>query len=228
MAADTPVMDGFSKDGSSTAQGYTELEASSNAVGLPEGLMGNSEVGHLNIGAGRVVWQDVVRIDVTIKKDELNKIENIQKSFQRAADGNGRLHLLGLVSDGGVHSHINHLIALLKVAKEIGVPKVFIHFFGDGRDTDPKSGAGHLENLLKHTKEIGLGEIATIVGRYYIMDRDKRWDRVEVGMKGVVLGEGEESEDPLKTIKERYEKGETDEFLKPIIVGGKERRVQGA
>ncbi|KAI9822422.1 MAG: hypothetical protein M1827_000141 [Pycnora praestabilis] len=225
-AAETPVMDGFAAKDSKTAQGFTELEASSLAVGLPEGLMGNSEVGHLNIGAGRVVWQDVVRIDQTIKKGELNKVEEIQKSFQRAKNGNGRLHLLGLVSDGGVHSHIKHLFALLQVAKEIGVPHVYIHFFGDGRDTDPKSAAGYMKELLAKTKELGTGQIATVVGRYYIMDRDKRWDRVEVGMKGVIIGEGEDSSDPVKTIEERYEKGENDEFLKPIIVGGKDARVK--
>lgn len=226
-AADAPVMASFAEPNSKTAQGYTELEASSLAVGLPEGLMGNSEVGHLNIGAGRVVWQDVVRIDLTLKKGELNKVENIVNCFKRAKNGNGRLHLLGLVSDGGVHSHINHLFGLLQVAKEIGVPKVFIHFFGDGRDTDPKSGAGYMQQLLDKMKELGIGELATVVGRYYVMDRDKRWDRVEVGMKGLVLGEGEPSDDPVKTIKERYEKGETDEFLKPIIVGGDERRIKG-
>ena len=225
-AAETPIMDEFAKDGSNTAQGYTTLKASGNAVGLPEGLMGNSEVGHLNIGAGRVVWQDVVRIDMTIKKDKMRDVENVKKSFQRAKETNGRLHLLGLISDGGVHSHINHLIALLKVAKEIGVPHVYVHFFGDGRDTDPKSGAGYLTHLLKEMEEIGCGSIATIVGRYYIMDRDKRWERVEIGLKGLVLGEGEQSDDPVKAIKERYEKDETDEFLKPIIVGGKERRIQ--
>jgi 2,3-bisphosphoglycerate-independent phosphoglycerate mutase len=224
-AADTPNMDGF-REGP-TAEGYTELEASSNAVGLPEGLMGNSEVGHLNIGAGRVVWQDVVRIDMTIKKEQLGDIENIKKSFEHAKSGNGRLHLLGLVSDGGVHSHIKHLIALIKVAKAIGVPEVFIHFFGDGRDTDPKSGAGYMKELLEATKEIGLGEIATVVGRYYIMDRDKRWERVEIGLNAIVVGDGEESTDPVKTIEERYTKKETDEFLKPIIVGGKERRIKG-
>lgn len=225
-AAETPVMSSFAEPNSKTAQGYTELEASSLAVGLPEGLMGNSEVGHLNIGAGRVVWQDVVRIDQTLKNGELNKVENIVKSFQRAKEGNGRLHLLGLVSDGGVHSHINHLVGLLKVAKEMDIPKVFIHFFGDGRDTDPKSAAGYMQDLLQKTKELGIGELATVVGRYYVMDRDKRWDRVEVGMKGIVTGEGEDSEDPVATIKSRYEKGENDEFLKPIIIGGKERRVQ--
>lgn len=227
LAAETPVMDSFKEANSKTAEGYTELEASSLAVGLPEGLMGNSEVGHLNIGAGRVVWQDVVRIDQTLKKGELNKVQNVVKSFQKAKDGNGRLHLLGLVSDGGVHSHQNHLYALLKLAKEMEVPKVFIHFFGDGRDTDPKSSVGYMEQLLEKTKEIGIGELATVVGRYYVMDRDKRWDRVEIGMKGIVTGEGEESSDPVATIKERYEKGENDEFLKPIIIGGQERRVQG-
>lgn len=226
-AAETPNMDAFAAKDSKIAQGYTELEASSLAVGLPEGLMGNSEVGHLNIGAGRVVWQDVVRIDQTLKKGEFNKVQTITDSFKRAIDGNGRLHLLGLVSDGGVHSHINHLYGLLQVAKEMGVPKVFIHFFGDGRDTDPKSGVGYLKQLLAKTKELGIGQIATVVGRYYIMDRDKRWDRVEIGMKGVVSGDGEESSDPVATVEERYSKGENDEFLKPIIVGGQEARVQG-
>lgn len=220
-------MSSFAEPNSKTAQGYTEIDASSLAVGLPEGLMGNSEVGHLNIGAGRVVWQDVVRIDMTLKKGEMNKIPNIVKSFQRAKDGNGRLHLLGLISDGGVHSHINHLFGLLQVAKEIGVPKVFIHFFGDGRDTDPKSAVTYMQQLLDKTKELGVGELATVVGRYYAMDRDKRWDRVEIAMKGIVSGEGEESTDPVKTIRERYDKGENDEFLKPIIVGGEERRVKG-
>jgi 2,3-bisphosphoglycerate-independent phosphoglycerate mutase len=227
LAADTPTMDEFARDGSKTAQGYTELEASSLAVGLPEGLMGNSEVGHLNIGAGRVVWQDSVRIGQTIKNGKLGDVDNIKKCFQRAIDGNGRLHFAGLVSDGGVHSDMNHLIELLKAAKKQGVPKAYVHFFGDGRDTDPKSATGYMETLLKAIKEIGLGDIATVVGRYYIMDRDKRWDRVELGMKGLVTGEGEDSSDPIATIKERYEKGENDEFLKPIIVGGKERRIQG-
>jgi 2,3-bisphosphoglycerate-independent phosphoglycerate mutase len=227
-AAETPFMSDFADPKSKTAQGYTELDASSLAVGLPEGLMGNSEVGHLNIGAGRVVWQDSVRIDQTLKKGELGKVDNIAKSFSRAKEGNGRLHLLGLISDGGVHSNISHLFGLLQVAKEMQVPEVFIHFFGDGRDTDPKSSATFMQQLLEKTKEIGLGEVATVVGRYYAMDRDKRWDRVELAMKGIVSGEGEDSSDPLKTINERYEKGENDEFLKPIIVGGKDRRVQGA
>ncbi|MCJ1471692.1 hypothetical protein MMC13_000332 [Lambiella insularis] len=225
-AAETPVMDSFAAKDSKKAEGYTELEASSLAVGLPEGLMGNSEVGHLNIGAGRVVWQDVVRIDQTLKKGDFNKVDTLTDCFKKAKNGNGRLHLLGLVSDGGVHSHIKHLYGLLQLAKEIGVPHVYVHFFGDGRDTDPKSGAGYLKDLLAKMKEIGAGRIATIVGRYYIMDRDKRWDRVEIGLKGVVTGEGEDSTDPVATIEERYSKGENDEFLKPIIVGGKAGRVQ--
>jgi 2,3-bisphosphoglycerate-independent phosphoglycerate mutase len=162
-----------------------------------------------------------------MKNGAFNKVKTLTDSFQRAIDGNGRLHLLGLVSDGGVHSHINHLFGLLEVAKEMQVPKVFIHFFGDGRDTDPKSGAGFMRQLLAKMKELGVGQIATVVGRYYIMDRDKRWDRVEVGLKGVVCGEGEESSDPVATIEERYSKDENDEFLKPIIVGGQEARVQG-
>ncbi|CAG8954149.1 hypothetical protein HYFRA_00005768 [Hymenoscyphus fraxineus] len=221
-AAETPVMDAFQKD----KDGFTELEASSLAVGLPEGLMGNSEVGHLNIGAGRVVWQDVVRIDQTIKKNELNKNEVLMKGFNDAKSGNGRLHLCGLVSDGGVHAKQDHLYALLKLAKEVGVPHVYIHCFGDGRDTDPKSGAGYIQGLLDKIKEIGVGEIASLTGRYYAMDRDKRWERVEVGLNALCIGDGEESSDVVKTIKERYEKGENDEFLKPIIVGGKEARIK--
>ncbi|KAJ5338396.1 hypothetical protein N7541_010370 [Penicillium brevicompactum] len=226
-AAETPHMSGFAEANSKTAQGYSELDACSLAVGLPEGLMGNSEVGHLNIGAGRVVWQDSVRIDQTLKKGEMGKVPSVVKSFTRAKEGNGRLHLLGLVSDGGVHSNITHLFALLDVAKEMKIPEVYIHFFADGRDTDPKSADKFMQQLLEKTKQIGLGAVATVVGRYYIMDRDKRWERVEVGLKGLVTGEGEDSSDPLQTIKERYEKKENDEFLKPIIVGGKERRIQG-
>lgn len=181
------------------ADGYTELEASSLAVGLPEGLMGNSEVGHLNIGAGRVVWQDVslsknptlvkpesltqlhiqvVRIDQIVKNHGFPKVENIKSSFAHAKEGNGRLHLLGLVSDGGVHSHQNHLYALLETAKEMEIPEVYIHFFGDGRDTDPKSAVGYMQELLDKIKELGIEKttkLATAVGRYYAMDRDKRY-----------------------------------------------------
>ncbi|KAK3990888.1 BPG-independent [Cladorrhinum sp. PSN332] len=221
-AAETPVMDELSK----SPTGFTELDASSLAVGLPEGLMGNSEVGHLNIGAGRVVWQDVVRIDQDIKTDKFKENTVIKKVLEQAKNTNGRLHLCGLVSHGGVHAKQTHLYALLRAAKEAGIPKVFIHFFGDGRDTDPKSGAGYMQELQDYIKEVGIGQIATVVGRYYAMDRDKRWERVEIALKGLILGEGEASEDPVKTVKERYEKGENDEFLKPIIVGGDEGRIK--
>ncbi|EFY99743.2 phosphoglycerate mutase [Metarhizium robertsii ARSEF 23] len=224
-AAKTPVMDELSNN----AEGFTELDASSLAVGLPDGLMGNSEVGHLNIGAGRVVWQDVVRIDQTIKKGELDDNQVIKKTFQGAAAGNGRLHLCGLVSHGGVHSKQEHLYALLRAAKKYQVPKVFIHFFGDGRDTDPKSGAGYMQELVDYLKEVGIGQIATVVGRYFAMDRDKRWERVEIALKGMCHGEGEASEDPVATVKARYERGgnkDKDEFLTPIIVGGDEARIK--
>jgi len=223
--AKTPVMDSFREN----ADGYTTLEASSLAVGLPEGLMGNSEVGHLNIGAGRVVWQDVVRIDQTMKKGGFPKTENIRTSMIHAKEGNGRLHLLGLVSDGGVHSHQNHLYSLLSTAKEFGVPHVYIHMFGDGRDTDPKSSATYLQELLDKINELGMedtAKIGTVVGRYYAMDRDKRWERVKVALEGLVLGKGEISKDPVATIKAKYEQGETDEFLKPIIVSGEEARIK--
>jgi 2,3-bisphosphoglycerate-independent phosphoglycerate mutase len=125
------------------------------------------------------------------------------------------------------HAKQDHLYALLKVAKEVGIPNVYIHFFGDGRDTDPKSGAGYMQDLLDQIKDIGIGEVASVTGRYYAMDRDKRWDRVEVALNALCIGDGEESSDPVKTIKERYEKGENDEFLKPIILGGKEARIKG-
>lgn len=205
---------------------FTKLEASSLAVGLPEGLMGNSEVGHLNIGAGRVVWQDVVRIDESIKNGKFGKTEGIVKSFQNAISKNGRLHLLGLVSDGGVHSHIKHLFELLKVAKEMKVPEVYIHFFGDGRDTDPKSSAMYMHQLLEFIGQQKYGQVATVVGRYYAMDRDKRWDRVKIALEGILVGKGEESSDPVKTINEKYEAKETDEFLKPIIVNGDKARIK--
>lgn len=162
-AADTPVMDSL-REGA----GYTELEASSLAVGLPEGLMGNSEVGHLNIGAGRVVWQDVVRIDQTMKQGDFPNIVNLRASFLHAKETTGRLHLLGLVSDGGVHSHNEHLYELLRTAKTLEVPHVYIHFFGDGRDTDPKSSLRYLQELLDKIKELGMedvAKIATVVGR---------------------------------------------------------------
>ena len=148
--------------------------------------------------------------------------------MQRAAKGNGRLHLLGLVSDGGVHSHITHLFALLAAAKEAGVKETYVHFFGDGRDTDPKSGAGYMEELLDKFKELKYGKLGTVVGRYYAMDRDKRWERIQVAVEALVEGNGDQgSDNPVEDINKKYEKKETDEFLKPIVYNGKEGRLQG-
>ncbi|KAI0779042.1 cofactor-independent phosphoglycerate mutase [Trametes elegans] len=220
-AGDTTNMDAIAKEHS-----HRTLHAHGLAVGLSDGLMGNSEVGHLNIGAGRIVWQDIVRIDVAIKKRQFHKNETILESFNRAKDGNGRLHLLGLVSDGGVHSHINHLYALLETAKEVGLKDVYIHFFGDGRDTAPRSAAGYLKDLQAFIEKEQIGEVATIVGRYYAMDRDKRWERIKIAVDGLVRGEGEKTDDAVKTIEERYKKDETDEFLKPIIVDGDAGRIK--
>ncbi|CAD6580099.1 MAG: hypothetical protein CYPHOPRED_001087 [Cyphobasidiales sp. Tagirdzhanova-0007] len=222
-AAETPTMTSLSKD---PKNAYCLLEAHGLSVGLTDGLMGNSEVGHLNAGAGRIVWQDIVRIDQTIRKGEMLGQENVVNCFKRAKDGNGRLHFMGLCSDGGVHSHIHHLKTLLKTAKDEGVPEAYVHFFGDGRDTDPKSGLGHLKDLLAYMKKIEYGSIATVVGRYYAMDRDKRWERVKIAVDALVKGEGEGTDDPMKTFEGRYEKNETDEFIKPIIIGGKQGRLQ--
>ena len=219
--ADTPYMDKFRKE-----YPYCELEASGLAVGLSEGLMGNSEVGHLNIGAGRVVWQDIVRIDQSVKTDSFLKQENIAKALQAAKDGNGRIHFLGLVSDGGVHSHINHLLHLLDKAKQENVPNAYVHFFGDGRDVDAKSSDKYLKQLLDKMADIKYGKLGTVVGRYYAMDRDKRWDRVELALKALIQGEGTSTDDPIAVIKDKFSKDETDEFLKPIIVNGDEARIK--
>ncbi|KIY50265.1 cofactor-independent phosphoglycerate mutase [Fistulina hepatica ATCC 64428] len=211
-AGDTTNMDTIAKENY-----YRTLSAHGLAVGLNDGLMGNSEVGHLNIGAGRVVWQDIVRIDQSIKKREFHKNGAILASMKRAKEGNGRLHLMGLVSDGGVHSHINHLFALLETAKEQGVPHVYVHFFGDGRDTAPRSAAIYVQQLQDFIKKEKVGVLATIIGRYYAMDRDKRWERIKVAVDGLIRGVGEKTNDPLAAVKKCYEADITDEFLKPII-----------
>ncbi|KAF9347121.1 hypothetical protein BGX34_003387 [Mortierella sp. NVP85] len=197
---------------------YKTLGAHGLDVGLPDGLMGNSEVGHLNIGAGRIVYQDIVRIDLAVSRKQLGQLENIKASLEYAKANTGRLHFIGLISDGGVHSHQDHLYALLEAAKEAGVPEVYVHFFGDGRDTSPRSAAGYLESLLAKFQEIGCGKLSTITGRYYAMDRDKRWERIKVAVDGLVQGKGDETDDPVQAIKDNYEKDVTDEFLKPIIV----------
>ncbi|KAJ7195802.1 BPG-independent [Mycena pura] len=220
-AGSTTNMDTIGKENS-----HRILAAHGTAVGLNDGLMGNSEVGHLNIGAGRIVWQDIVRIDVSIKKREFHKNKTIRASCERAKAGNGRLHLLGLISDGGVHSHIHHLFALLETAKELGVPHAYVHFIADGRDTAPRSAAGYCQDLLDFLKKEEYGALATVVGRYYAMDRDKRWERVKTAVDGLVGGEGAPGEDAVEAIKKCYEEDVTDEFLKPIIVNGDEGRIK--
>lgn len=195
---------------------HCELITCGEAVGLPEGQMGNSEVGHMNIGAGRVVYQELLRINRAIQKNELHQNEALLAAMKYVKENNKPLHFIGLVSDGGVHSHINHLKALCDIAKENGVTKVFIHAFTDGRDTDPKSGYGFLKELQEHLQHSG-GEIASVVGRYYAMDRDNRWQRVKIAYDLLVKGEGKKSRDILQAVKESYDEGVTDEFIKPIV-----------
>jgi 2,3-bisphosphoglycerate-independent phosphoglycerate mutase len=185
-------------------------------VGLPEGQMGNSEVGHLNLGAGRIVYQELQRINVAIKTGEFAANPTLLAAIDYAKQNNKSLHLMGLVSDGGVHSHINHIKALATLCKEKGLQNVLVHAFTDGRDTDPKSGLGFLTDLQQHLNNT-TGQIATITGRYYAMDRDKRWERVKLAYDGLVNGIGEKTGDVLATVKKSYQDNITDEFIKPII-----------
>ena len=185
-------------------------------VGLPEGQMGNSEVGHLNLGAGRVVYQELQRINVAIRSGEFQKNPVLLSAIRYAKENNKTLHLLGLVSDGGVHSHINHVKALASLCNTEGLKDVLIHAFTDGRDTDPKSGLRFLTELKEHLKT-STGEIATIIGRYYAMDRDKRWERVKLAYDVMVSGIGFKTTDILGSVKKSYEEGKTDEFINPII-----------
>ena len=188
-------------------------------VGLPEGQMGNSEVGHLNLGAGRIVYQELQRINVAIKTGEFQQNKILLKAIDYAISNNKTLHLMGLVSDGGVHSHINHVKALTSLCAEKGLHKVLIHAFTDGRDTDPKSGLGFLTDLQEHLNK-STGAIATVIGRYFAMDRDKRWERVKLAYDAMVNGIGTAATDVLGAVKKSYEDGVTDEFIKPIINAG--------
>jgi 2,3-bisphosphoglycerate-independent phosphoglycerate mutase len=196
-----------------------ELTTFGEAVGLPEGQMGNSEVGHLNIGAGRIVYQELARINLAIRSGELQRNEQLVKAMQYAKEQGKALHLMGLLSDGGVHSHYKHLLALCDAAQEFGLEKVYIHAFTDGRDTDPKSGKGFLKEVLQHI-EGQPAQLASVVGRYYAMDRDKRWERTKQAYDLLVKGEGEATNGVLSTIQSRYDTDETDEFLKPIVCVG--------
>lgn len=195
----------------------TTLITCGEAVGLPEGQMGNSEVGHLNLGAGRIVYQELQRINVAIRDGSFGNNPTFLKTVRTAKENNTTLHLLGLVSDGGVHSHIEHLKAILDMCKREGVNNVAIHAFTDGRDTDPKSGLGFIRELEEHTKKT-TGKIATVSGRYFAMDRDKRWERVKLAYQALAQGIGERSTDAQKAISDSYEHNITDEFIKPTVI----------
>ncbi|MFQ5737148.1 MAG: 2,3-bisphosphoglycerate-independent phosphoglycerate mutase [Thermodesulfobacteriota bacterium] len=206
------------------SSGYptTELGTSGPSVGLPEGQMGNSEVGHLTLGAGRVVFQEFKRITDAIRAGELKKNPILTELFDRLRDNGGTLHVMGLLSDGGVHSHEEHLYALLDAARARGLEKVRIHAFMDGRDTPPRSGAGYMERLVERLDNGLPGRVATITGRYYAMDRDNRWDRVCMAYEAIVEGRGVASACPVQAVKDAYANGENDEFIKPVVITGED------
>lgn len=195
---------------------HSELQASGENVGLPDGQMGNSEVGHLNIGAGRVVYQDLVKINRAIADGSFAKNPEIVSAFSYARDHNVPIHFMGLTSSGGVHSSLNHLYALCDTAKAYGLKDVYLHCFMDGRDTDPRSGAGFIREVEDHCKQ-SAGVIASVIGRYYAMDRDKRWERLKEAYNLLVYGEGRKSDNMVKAVEESYAEGVTDEFIKPIV-----------
>ncbi|MDP3012738.1 MAG: 2,3-bisphosphoglycerate-independent phosphoglycerate mutase [Candidatus Subteraquimicrobiales bacterium] len=211
--AKTPNMDRYL-----STHPFTIIGASGKAVGLPEGQMGNSEVGHLNLGAGRIVYQDLLRINKAIKDGSFFFNGVLLEALNNVKKHSSRLHLMGLLSDGGVHSHNTHLYALLEMAKQNGVNEVFLHLFLDGRDVLPKSALLYLEELEKKISLIGIGKITTIVGRYYGMDRDKRWERIELAFEAIVHGEGENASTPKQAVEQSYEQGVVDEFVKPTVI----------
>ena len=194
----------------------SQLQASGENVGLPDGQMGNSEVGHLNIGAGRVLYQDLVKINKSIADKSILENKEIKSAFSYAKENGKAIHFMGLTSNGGVHSSLEHLYALCDIAKEYGLEKVFIHCFMDGRDTDPKSGKGFIEEVEAHCKK-SAGTIASIIGRFYAMDRDKRWNRVKEAYDLLVEGKGKQADDMVKAMQESYDEDVTDEFIKPIV-----------
>ncbi len=210
--AKTPYIDSLYKN-----YPHSRLYASGLAVGLPEGQMGNSEVGHMNLGAGRVVYQMLVQINLAVKNRELHRNPELLKAFEYAKNQHKKVHFLGLLSDGGVHSHIEHLFGLLEAAQENEVEQVFVHPFMDGRDTSPTGGKQYLTQLQDKCRQTGAA-IASIVGRYYAMDRDKRWERVKLAYDLLVKGVGQEHSDPIEAIQQSYDQGVTDEFVKPIVI----------
>ena len=211
--ADTPVMDRLMKE-----YPFVKGNASGLAVGLPEGQMGSSEVGHLNMGAGRIVYQDLVRITKDIESGGFFENEAILKAMDNAKEKGTSLHIFGLLSDGGVHSHNTHLYALLELAKRRGLEKVYVHCFTDGRDTPPESGEDYIRALQEEMDRIGCGRIATVAGRYYAMDRDNHWDRIEKAYRAITLGEGETAANATEAVTQSYAKGETDEFILPTVI----------
>ncbi len=212
-AAKTPALDALMAENA-----HTSLAASGLDVGLPAGQMGNSEVGHTNIGAGRVVFQDLPRITVSIEDGSFFNTAAYCAAMDACVKNGAALHLIGLLSDGGVHSHITHLYALLRMAKERGLSRVYVHAFLDGRDVPPKSAKQYVKACMDECSVIGVGKIATLSGRYYAMDRDKRWDRLESAYDAIVYGQGRMNSDPLAAIDESYENGVTDEFVEPVVV----------
>ena len=210
--AQTPVLDRLFREYANTT-----LSASGLDVGLPDGQMGNSEVGHTNIGGGRVVFQDLPRISRAIDDGSFFKNEAYNKAMDNCLKNGSSLHLYGLLSDGGVHSHIQHLFALLQMAKDKGLEKVYVHCFLDGRDVSPTSGKSFVQELCDKCAEIGVGKIATVMGRYYAMDRDKRWERVQMAYDAMVYGEGIHNADPVDAVAKSYANGVTDEFVEPVV-----------
>ncbi len=213
LAANTPYLDTVFAEWPTA-----RLTASGEGVGLPEGQMGNSEVGHLNLGAGRIVYQDFTRINMAVAEEELLTNPEIQEAAQQVKENNSSLHLIGLLSDGGVHSHIKHVFGLLDMARDADLPEVKIHAILDGRDTPPRSAKKYIRELEDYIAEIGLGEIVTVSGRYYTMDRDNRWDRTELAYKALVLGEGHQVDSATEAVEEAYAREENDEFVEPTVV----------
>lgn len=205
---------------------HSSLLACGEDVGLPEGQMGNSEVGHLNIGAGRIIYQDLVKINKECKTGEIRKNKVLTDAFSYARDNNKQVHFLGLLSDGGVHSLDKHLYSLCDMTMDYGLKNVFIHGFGDGRDTDPRSGIGYMKNLLDHLKKSN-AKVASFVGRYYAMDRDKRWERIKIAYDLIVNGTGSHVTNIIDGMQESYNAGVTDEFMLPVIVTGKDGKPVG-